>query len=288
MSDSGGRPGRNPGSAVHWERTLVKPPTPLQELIDPFVTSFGGELVANLIEDRSNSPHNADYLFRSEGVIAELKALQDSSFNDAFRTKMGDLSGSWHQRGLLRIYGTQRIHLDRLPPVCQQELINLIAGFLQNNLLKKANQQIRATKDLLGLPDARGLLVVASDGNEDLAPFDVVFFLNRLLQKRHPDGRPQFSSTHAILYFNPRMPAVLPSTGQAALLWNVILRESQSQEMARFLDSLGNAFVAYMEKTFGVSFPEGQLEPEQHRHIKFAGITPKMPRIQVNYDPPEK
>jgi hypothetical protein len=266
----------------------MKPREPLQTLIDPFIKSFGGELVADSLERNANLPQNADYVFRRLGVIAELKALEDGSFGAPFRKKMGLLTGSWDRRGLLRVYGTVRIDLERLPPVCQQEVLDLIGKPLQKNILAKTNQQIRATKELLKMPDARGLLMVASDGNEDLPPGDVLFFLARLLRKQHPDGRPQFSNLHSLVYFNPRMPALLPVTGQPALLWATVVRNAGDQEIGEFLDALGGAFQGYMERTMGLPFPEAGLEAAQHRNLKFAGVSSRMPRIQVADSPTKK
>ena len=46
---------------------------PLQSLVDPFVKSAGGEIVAELIEQNlEQAPTQADYFFRHENVILEL------------------------------------------------------------------------------------------------------------------------------------------------------------------------------------------------------------------------
>lgn len=265
----------------------MKPQEPLQTIIDPFIKSCGGELVADLLEKNVNLPQNADYLFRQHGVIAELKALENDSFGEPFQRKMGNLMGSWQRRGLLIVYGTQRIELTQLPSPCQEEALNIIGKPLEANILAKAHEQIRGTKEVLKMPDAKGLLIVASDGNEDLLPNDVWFFLTRLLRKRHPDGRPQFSSIHSLLYFNPRMPVLLPGTGQPTLLWMSGPRQADDHEMVSFLNTLAEAWPGYMERTMGVPFPRVELEPSQPRNFKFAGVAPRLPRIQVTDSPPK-
>jgi hypothetical protein len=63
---------------------------PLQTVIDPFIRSCGGELVAELLGEAPNLPKNADYLFRRPGVIAELKSLQQGSCGEAFQKKIPD------------------------------------------------------------------------------------------------------------------------------------------------------------------------------------------------------
>ena len=54
----------------------------------------------------------------------------------------------------------------RLSPECREEMFSAMAESLQKHVVAAANFQIRSTKELLNLPDARGLLWVASDGND--------------------------------------------------------------------------------------------------------------------------
>src|ERR1700722_8155983 len=112
----------------------------LQTVIDPFITSCGGELVEDLLGNGPELPKNADYLFRQSGVIAELKSLEEASFGQSFQNKMSELIRSWADRGLVMIWGTQRVDLDQLPPVCQQEVLDVLGKPLQTNILAKANQ----------------------------------------------------------------------------------------------------------------------------------------------------
>jgi hypothetical protein len=58
--------------------------------------------------------------------------------------------------------------------------------------------------------------------------------------------------------------------------------------MVSFLDTLSGAFQCYMEGTFGLPFPEGELEAAHFRNIKFAGVSPRMPDIQVTDFPGKK
>jgi hypothetical protein len=263
----------------------MRPPEPLQNLINPFVKQCGGEIVAEELDTGTNLLQNADYLFRNAGVIAELKSLEDDTFGESFRAKMGDLADSWQRRGLLIVFGTTRVDLHRLPPVCQHELLELIAGPLQTKIFAKANQQIRSTKKLLDLPDAKGLVMVASDGNESLPPMDVLYFLGRILRKKHPNGMPQYSNIHSLLYFNPRMPAAFTGSDQPALVWATVPRLDEDQEMTGFLNALGDQFRGYMERTTAVRFGEAAPIKGHRPTLGFLGVAPQMPRIRVT-DPP--
>src|ERR1700720_4244407 len=98
----------------------MKPKEPLQSIIDPFVRGIGGELISGLIAN--NSPAlNADYRFLQHGVIAELKALEDESFGEPRKRKVGSLMSKWQQEGRLIVFGTNKIDTQRLPLKCQDE-----------------------------------------------------------------------------------------------------------------------------------------------------------------------
>jgi hypothetical protein len=254
----------------------------LQSIIDPFVRAVGGELVEEILGTAPDLSKSADYLFRKAGVIAELKSLEQSSFGPAFENKMTGLLESWADRGLVLIYGTQRVDLAQLPEPCQREVLNVLSKPLKNNVLRQANQQIRQTKQLLNLSGARGLLMVASDGNEDLHPPDLMFFFSRLLSNNPSNDTAEFSSIDAVPYFNPRMPARLPTRGQLALIWATILRKEDDRAMVGFLDELSNLFKTYMEKTFATSFHNLTGDQMPHRDLRFAGVPQRVPEIDLS------
>ena len=98
-----------------------EPRLPLQPLIDSFINKAGGELVTDLIDTR-NPPSNADYFFREQGVIVELKALETDTFGDSYKRKLGELVADWDARGLVEIWGIDvPLRLNGLPPECQDE-----------------------------------------------------------------------------------------------------------------------------------------------------------------------
>lgn len=57
-------------------------PIPVEEFFNEFVLEFGGELVSNLMPQNTNLPRNADYLFRKDLVVCELKCLEKDLFNN--------------------------------------------------------------------------------------------------------------------------------------------------------------------------------------------------------------
>jgi hypothetical protein len=59
----------------------------LHFIVDPFVLRAGGELIEKLINDNGALPKNADYLFREQNFIVELKALEANTFGESYRRK---------------------------------------------------------------------------------------------------------------------------------------------------------------------------------------------------------
>ncbi len=259
----------------------MKPQQPLQTLIDPFVRDFGGEIVSEVIGKVTPSK-NADYAFRQHNVIAELKALENDSFGASFKRNMGDLTASWQQRGFFLLYGAQRIDIGRLHPTCQREFMDLLGRPLQENVIAKASKQIGETKSLIKMPTAKGLLIVASDGNEDLLPNTVWWLLCRTLQKRHPDGTPQFSNIDGLIYFTPRMPVENPKTGKPTMIWHAGSRNGSDDAMIVFLRAISEAWPAHVARVSGLEFRREVGQPLELERARFVGVEPRMPKIKMN------
>jgi hypothetical protein len=265
----------------------MKPATPLQSIVDPFVRGIGGELVSDLQELVGNNepPPNADYLFRRHNVIAELKTLQANSFGDPFCKKFGDRLGVWHKSGRLIVYGTTRVDTDKLSPDCQREILDLMAAPLERQVFSDANKQIRSTKKFLNLPEAKGLLWVASDGNEDLQPNVVWYLLTRIIQKKKQNGEPLYSNIDGLAYFAPRMLVKMPNSDKPAQIWLSGTRQPGDQTLNACLNELSKAWPRYVSRAQGsvVEEIDGNTSAPPPQGINFLGVTPRMPRVEVNY-----
>ena len=252
----------------------------LQSIVDPFVRGVGGEIVADLVGNK-NLPANADYVFRSHNVIAELKSLQAGGFAESFHRKFAELLGKWDRQGRLRVYGTIQLQSSKLPEDCRREMFALMGESIQKHVIGKANQQIKSTKSLLGMPDAKGLLWVASDGNEDFQPDVVWYLLLQTLRKKKENGDPAYSSINGLAYFNPRMPARVPQASELALFWFSGTRKpDQDQDVQTCLNLLSNAWPDYVAWTQGVTVRDMEGKPEDTR---FFGVESKLPKIEIKY-----
>lgn len=72
-------------------------PLPVEQTFEEFVVTYGGELVTKLISN-NNPLKNADYLFRTPLVVAELKVVERDAFTENDKEKLQSLFHSWVQR----------------------------------------------------------------------------------------------------------------------------------------------------------------------------------------------
>jgi hypothetical protein len=258
----------------------VKPTTPLQSIVDSFVKRFGGELIESLVGNE-NPPSNADYLLRCHNVIAELKSLEDDSFGESLTQKFSERMAGWLRRSNIVVFGANRVESRRFAPECQREMADLVAAHLQNDVVKAANRQIEGSKEFLKMPDAKGLLWVASDGNTGLLPDQVWALLNRILQKKHEDGSPQYSNIHALAYFNPRILVRLPGSDLPAVFWFSGARDNEDQQLGACLTELYNAWPTYIACMQGVEVTRVEGNTPSPEGLQFWGVSPRLPQIQI-------
>ena len=251
----------------------------LESIVDPFVKRVGGERVSEIIGN-TNPQLNADYLFRKHGVIAELKSLQAGSFFEAFQRKITDLMRRWQREGRLVVFGTARVDSSGLSPACREEMFSVMAESLQKHVVVAANAQIKSTKKLLDLPHARGLLWVASDGNEFLQPNIVWYLLHRILKKKKENGDPAYSSIHGVAYFSPRMLGQIPGVVEPALIWFSGYRQ-EDPKLQACLNELSSEWPKYVAWAQGIYIrnAEGRVED-----VRFHGVKEELLKIDLVED----
>ena len=222
-----------------------------EQTFNEFVTSHGGELAEKLIPD-NNGVKRADYLFRSPPIIAELKCLEQPVDVAAHARELQLLADDWQRRGLIRIFGKVRLDLQKLPKICQNEWMEIYEGPLQKQIFRDANRQIRATKDYLGLHDAKGVLLLANERPSYMKPEDYVIFVARILNKKKPNGELVFSNIHRVVFFSVNVPMWTPKHPNGIFAWMPGYRAGETDEpTGRFLQELGNSWLAFLRRKRG-------------------------------------
>jgi hypothetical protein len=163
-------------------------------------------------------------------------------------------------------------------------MFDIMAAPLQR-VVKTADSQIASTKEILNMPEAKGLLWVATDGNLDLQPDQVLHLFNRILLKKREDGDSQYEHIHGLAYFSPRMLAKRPQSEVPTQFWFSGPRRSGDEQMRALLNLLCEAWPHYVARAQGIAVRrvDGTAPPDQ---LRFLGPKRPLPKIQVS-DPDE-
>ena len=150
-----------------YEKRHMKPlpsdqrPTPVdvEATFDAFVKDFGGLKISDLIKDKREMPLNADYLFREQNIIAELKTLE------------GIFAGSDAPMQLTQAYieagctGSELMGLFWRGESMPEPVKSLISKRIRRSIEKrvvKARKQLRQSKLQFGNEETRTLIFFAS------------------------------------------------------------------------------------------------------------------------------
>lgn len=206
-----------------------------------FVRDHGGEVVEDLVGPSPPFP-NADYLFRSARVVAELKRLaEDKSQDGALRAKINARFHRWMQQRLIGpIYGTVQIQSHTLPIQCQRELMAICVKPLKY-LIETANRQIKSTIGNLNVEGGKGLLIIVNDGNYLLEPDATMYLIGKALGKR-------YGSIHSVIYFTLNVYVESDKNSGPLLLWIHAARDSVPSVDCHFVDDLFAAWRAYLSR----------------------------------------
>lgn len=231
-------------------KSSAKPLSPIgvEESFSQFVRHFGGELVGELMPKNKDLPLNADYFFRKDVVIAELKCFQKDLFSNSsdverilqiIKRHADDGSVSGHT-GLRWALGQEKI-----PREYYRDMLRLARRTIEA-AIRKAKEQIQYTKDYLRVPQANGLLLLANDGNFFLQSHEFFGLTCRIMQERFLR-----SSVDGFVYFTVNMPARLPEHEREMLIWAPAYRSENNKALGTFVDELGAEWWAFYRRKIG-------------------------------------
>ena len=213
----------------------------IEPLLSEFVASVGGELVSNLISGNPDFK-NADYVFRSNQVVIELKSLQeDFALPEKLSDRNLELWKKWFIQGDVKF--RHIFHTNELPIEKRRQLGRIYSEPIRR-VLKKANRQLRNTAHRLGISEPRNLLLIANDGLYSLEPDLVIGIIAQLLMR-------EFSSIHGFVYFTVNRYVELPIDDFAHHLWIPLYSETAHDDLVNFVDYLGVKWFDFLGEKIG-------------------------------------
>ena len=203
------------------------------------VKALGGSVLDEELINPTFS--NADFWFPSANVVAELKCLSENYFSrDSFNKSLSDKYQSWVARGLVPRLKTAKaiVNLANLPVQCADEVVQPLKRKLETSTVKKANRQIRETREHLGASNAKGLLLLVNDGNHALPPSMVRHLLARLLNA-------QYRCINTVVHFSVNEQVQVPGINMPTLFWAQWGFRDRVGIDPEFLEQLRSAWLAH-------------------------------------------
>lgn len=175
----------------------------LEERFIQFVRSFdGAEIIDDLpLTPRQQAAQKGDYFFNSRTIIGEQKSLKISTAHKIETIlKPYENTPEWPL-----FYGEQELHkiVNFLPDgeKINAKIIEAVTDSIET-LIKKANRQIRVTKETFNLPSAGGLLIIVNDLVDILSPDMLALRVRRCLQKQTAAKEKRFQEITVVLAVN--------------------------------------------------------------------------------------
>lgn len=207
-----------------------------------FVRGVGGLIIEETLLGNPGF-YNADYYFKDAGVIGELKEIETEFLNsDGPKKKLEKLT----ERLIKEIPNFKPellVGSGEYPAWFKKEFIRLARPAI-TRILKKANRQIRETKQHLNAPSAQGILFFVNDGFTGLAP-NLVFALacDALTNS--------YSSIDCFIYISLNRYIEIQGSNEPKLVWAPSYSDRSDEKLVEFVDALGRSWFDCLETKIG-------------------------------------
>jgi len=207
-----------------------------------FVPASGGEVVSKLVPN-SPSFENADYLFRSAQVVAELKEIEtEFSSSKAFLWGLAQL----HHRVFAENPSWRPLFFGgdgKYPSWFYPEFVRLFRPPI-SRILKKANRQIRDTKSHFGIATPTGVLLLVNDGFTSLGPDLIQSLASDLLLH-------SYSSIDCMVYLTVNRYVEIRGSDVPRLMWAPVYSDRAADSLVAFVNDLGRKWFKFLEEKIG-------------------------------------
>ena len=230
-------------------------PIDVEATFDEFVRDFGGYKISGLIEEKSAMPQNADYLFREQNVVAELKTLS------------GIFAGPDAPKQLVKAYvdaGSTRSELMgllwRAEPIPEPVKL-LVEKRIRRSLekrIRKARKQLRHSKLLFGNDGTKALIIFAMDQVPLFGHSAMLANIAKVMADNSSD--PDTDDD-----LNPNTPTQMQQPGMEFAGWHPFYRDDVvNKELSQFVNLLGNRWLTFYAQKIGETNPILELKsPEE-------------------------
>ncbi len=212
------------------------------------MADFGGEVLPEAPEG-----YTADYLFRKQGFVVELKSLtvdQTEDMNRKLTPKVEEWSRRNRQKPPGAVEGDKYIvAIKDMPPEIQDFWLRMLKGPV-DTLIRDANRQIRDTKERMGLFAARGMVLIANESNlYHNHPDSFRRLVAEILRKRTQSGDLRYPHVNGAVYFSLKD---VKSRDEGMFFWAPLqIKQKPDEDVSptvAFQRELQQAWYSYIER----------------------------------------
>jgi hypothetical protein len=213
--------------------------------VDGFIEFAGGSRITDILGLNVRT-ENADYFFRQENVVVELKILK-TDFLETNRDKLQAARNELLKK--IKITPGMILGTDKTYP---RELFDahfLILRDALQKITKKANKQIKNSKTLLNAPDAQGIVIFLVDGFYSVSPMLTIELLHEPVSR-------QYSAVDAFIFVTFRRKVTL-DLGDGPFDYFVFqprYKPDFPESLPDFINRFGAQWFAYLQRLSGKRF----------------------------------
>ncbi|WGE81398.1 hypothetical protein NYR66_10840 [Actinobacillus equuli subsp. haemolyticus] len=203
---------------------------PVEESMDRFIKEQSGIRISEIF-NKTPEFSNADYWFEEEKIVIELKEIETEFLH----------SQSAKEQFFTLLERLKNNELDMSS--FHSEYIRIARPAL-GRVLKKANKQLKETKEYLRMPEIRGCVVIVNDGFTSLA-HDLVM---ALLCSHLKDS---YKSIDSLIYLTINRYVEIQGSDEPKLIWAPVYRDENDDHLVDFVDQLGKKWFDFLEEKLG-------------------------------------
>lgn len=224
----------------------------IEALFDEFINTVGGERVSEFV-GKSPKFENADYIFEEHKIIIELKEIQTEYDKPEIIYN--------HLHKLLNRLSNEEANKLHESLDSQEQFLNLPEWFKidfnkyfrpqVSRVLKKANLQIKTTKEHFKISKNNGVLFLVNDYFTGVNPLMFMAIISEILLH-------SYSSIDCIVFLNINRYIAIENNNVPKMLWAPLYSSKAEQDLSQFINNIGNKWYNFLTENKNLSFDEYQ------------------------------
>lgn len=221
----------------------------LEDAFNNFIKNIGGKLISELMTDGTNKSKNADYIFRKENIIVELKGFEKDHYHENesdFNNLKNRLQKSL-EKGYITESEVEKWFNSKKP---SENIFNIIIAPLKRTIendIRIARKQIVESRKFFQISDAVGLIFFANIGNY-FPPNIHVNIIKELITRKYSDDIDGF------VYFTTSRVSESALVKGECNIWlqdDWVTDKEKQKEISNFIFNIGEEWTEFVCKNIG-------------------------------------